>query len=180
MSLDPEISLSPRNAFASNVLFPPYPGIFGGLSIYGGFSADNALFGAEPRSFQTQYSADKALVAYDPVPTTDTSLGNWLDYARHCSVRVAFAGRNIPSNRQYLFLFRFEPLAGTNVVPPTVQFFFGLDFLEQRELAGPTDDVAILVDAPPVDYQRAIVARLASDSGAITGFYFHGVDIYLI
>ena len=184
MSLTPRISLSPRHPFDSDYTSanPLLPGVQGNVETRGGMTAAYIRYGPNPYSLHSQYDDDSVLIAYNPVDTADTSsFTSYLDWARKCSVDIGFSGRNIFSHEQYLFIFRFQAVVESNWTAPTLQFFFGLNFLEQRQLAEGPDDVAILVDAPPTRGWRSIVVRLASDGAAApTGFFFKGVDVYVL
>lgn len=174
--------MSARHPVASSYdpVFPSLPAVWGALETAGGHTSQPGLV-SDPNdySLQAQCDEDAVLFANNPVDATDTSMTNWEDWARRCSVVVNFSGRHGLTHEQYLFVFKFRPVLDSHWSRPTLQFFLGLDFLDQRQLEAFPDNIGILVDAPPTRGSRRIVVRMASDSGPVTAFVFRGVDIYL-
>lgn len=176
MSLDPFFSLSPLSPSANtyDAANPQAPYGYAYLQTYGGQTAYHSA-----RSLADQYSNDQVLLAFDPVAETDqaiASFGN--DVRRHCTARIDFIGENVSTVNQYLLVFRLAREIGS----PIAQFFVGTQFVRGEALTqSPYDDIAILLDTPGNDVWVRMTVRLAApDASYYHGFYFKGVDCYLL
>jgi hypothetical protein len=175
MSLDPFFSITPISVsdFTYNPANADAPYAYANLRTWGGFT----MYGG--RSLANQANQDRILLAYDPVPDTDQTLTNWdADVHRHCAARIYFRGYNVSTLNQYLLVFRL----GREFGSPTAQFFVGTQFVRAEALTQePYDDVAILLDTPGDGIAVYVTVRLAAGpAGTYHGFYFMGVDGYLL
>jgi hypothetical protein len=176
MSLDPFFSITPISVshFGYNSANADAPYAYANLRTWGGCT----MYGG--RSLANQANQDRILLAYDPVPDTDQTLTNWdADVHRHCAARIYFRGTNVSTLNQYLLVFRL----GREFGSPTAQFFVGTQFVRAEALTQePYDDVAILLDTPGDNIAVHVTVRLAAPalSHAAHGFYFMGVDGYLL
>ena len=119
------------------------------------------------------------MLAFDPVPDTDQTIANVAnDVYRHSAARISFRGTNVSTINQYLLVFRL----GRELGSPTAQFFVGTQFVRAEALTQePYDDVAILLDTPGDNISVYVTVRLAAGpAGTFHGFYFMGVDGYLL
>jgi hypothetical protein len=176
MSLDPFFSITPISVsdFTYNPANADAPYAYADLRAWGGYT----MYGG--RSLANQANQDRILLAYDPVPDTDQTLTNWeTDVRRRCAARIYFRGINVSTLNQYLLVFRL----GREFGSPTAQFFVGTQFVRAEALTQePYDDVAILLDTPGDNIAVYVTVRLAAPalSHAAHGFYFMGVDGYLL
>lgn len=176
MSLEPFFSLSPLSpyAYTYDAANSNNPYAFAELITFGGFTLSYT-----PRRLADQHSNDQILLEYDPVPQTDQSIASYVDdFYRHCTARVLFRGTNVSTANQYLLVFRLARDFGA----PIAQFFVGTQFVRAEALtASPYDDIAILLDTPGDDVWVTTFVRLAvAGAGASHGFFFKGVDCYLL
>ena len=115
-----------------------------------------------------------------PVPTTDQTITSLSDTIKRCSATFFWNGQNVDVNNQYLLIFRLE---GWGFGPPVAQFFVGDTFVLDVELPAPGyNDVAILLDCPGPGWVYCTVRLAVADTTAhpYSGFFFKGVDCYLI
>lgn len=175
MSLDPFCSLSPNSpsAYTYDPANPSAPYVSALLWSCGSGTRSG------PRTLPSQYANNQLLIAFDPVADTDQTVTNWnADFDRHSAVFTRFRGINVNTNNQYLLIFRLAKTFGS----PIAQFFIGSDFVRAEPLTGePHDDIAILLDVPGnYQYVHATVRLAASGSQYYHGFFFKGVDCYLL
>jgi hypothetical protein len=175
MSLDPFFSLSPLSpyAYTYDAANPNNPCAFAYLNTYGGYTDLYSL-----RRLTDQHSDDQILLAYDPVPQSSQTIASFADdFVRRCVVRVAFRGYNVSTVNQYLLVFRLARWTGS----PIAQFFIGTDLVRAETLTvSPYDDIAILIDTPGVNVWVTANVRLATAGNYNQGFFFKGVDGYLL
>lgn len=174
MSLAPFFSLSPLNPSTNtyDAANPNNPYAVAYLSTFGGYTVSWAGLAAQHRN-------DQILLAYDPAPQTDQSIDNFVDdIYRRCVAQVGFVGRNVSTVNQYLLVFRLARQFGS----PIAQFFVGTQFVRAEALtASPYDDIAILLDTPGDNVWVNTWVRLAaSGTSYYHGFFFKGVDCYLL
>lgn len=176
MSLDPFFSLSPlspnANTYDAANTTAPYANAY--LRSFGGMT--NFY---NPYTLTSQQANDQLLIAYDPVTDSDQTATNYVsDLYRRCTVHAVFKGTNVDTNNQYLLIFRLARAFGF----PTAQFFIGTDFVRAEPLtASPHDDIAILLDVPGDNmYVHTFVRLAAPGSSHGHGFFFKGVDCYLL
>jgi hypothetical protein len=176
MSLDPFFSITPLSPekYTYNPANADAPYAYANLITWGGFT----MYGE--RSLANQANQDRILLAYDPVPDTDQTITTFnADVYRRCAARIYFRGINVSTLNQYLLMFRL----GRQMGSPTAQFFVGTQFVRAEALTQePYDDVAILLDTPGDNIAVYVTVRLAAPalSHAAHGFYFMGVDGYLL
>lgn len=145
-------------------------------------SAWMSVYGLHAKSWSDtlaeQVAGDRLLLAYDPVEHTNDQVTYNNDVMERCSVLTTFAGHNVSTSNQYLLVYRLKRALGA----PIVQFFSGLTLLSSVELkSSSTEDAAILIDVPGDGYSMYTGLRLAADSPhSYHGFYFMGVDCYLL
>ena len=176
MSLDPFFSISPLSpvAFTYDAANPNAPYSSAYLHTFGGHTGYFS-----PRRMADQHSSDQILLAYDPVPEADQTIADLGDDVyRRSTVQVLFAGNNVSTVNQYLLVFRLAREIGS----PIAQFFVGTDFERAEALTqSPYDDIAILLDTPGTGVFVYIYVRLAApDASSFHGFFFKGVDCYLL
>ncbi len=176
MSLDPFFSLSPNSPYMNTYdgATPNAPNAYAYVQTFGGWS-----YPWSGRSLVDQHSSDKILLSYDPVSSSDQTMTNVVnDLYRRCSVQVIFRGTNVSTTNQYLLVFRLERSFGS----PIAQFFVGSDFVRAEDISlSPYDDVAMLFDTPGDDVWTFVNVRLAAPGiSYYAGFFFHGIDCYLL
>jgi hypothetical protein len=175
MSLEPFFSLSPLSpsAITYNAANPSAPHANAYLDTFGGFTRH-----VSPRTFSDQHSNNQILLGYDPVLDTDQTITTLFDsFYRRCAVSLTFSGHNVSTRNQYLLVFRLARAFGH----PTAQFFVGTSFVRSEPLTqSPYDDIAILLDTPGNDFWVYAYVRLAGDFSYYHGFFFKGVDCYLL
>jgi hypothetical protein len=125
-----------------------------------------------------QHGDDQVLLAFDPVPQSDQTIASFADHLyRRCGVYVAFRGVHVSTVNQYLLVFRLARSVGS----PIAQFFIGTDLVRAETLTvSPYDDIAILIDMPGDNVYVYATVRLASAGNYYAGFFFKGVDCYLL
>ena len=174
MSLQPFFSISPLNptAYTYDAANPGNPYANAYLTTFGVYT--HASY-----SLASQHANDQLLLARDPVPDSNQAISNYNDDVfRRSAVFAQFRGTNVSTVNQYLLVFRLARVFGS----PIAQFFAGTQFLRAETLtASPYDDVAILLDVPGnSSYVYPIVRLAATGSGTYHGFYFMGMDCYLL
>ena len=176
MSLDPFCSLSPNGPSASTY-DPANPSAPYANAILYSYGGGTRSYG--PLTLPSQHANNQLLIAFDPVADTDQTVTNWqTGFDRRSAVYARFKGNNLNTNNQYLLIFRLAKAFGS----PIAQFFIGSDFVRAEPLtASPHDDIAILLDVPGNhQYVYTIVRLAASGSNYYHGFFFKGVDCYLL
>ena len=173
MSLDPFFSLTPLNSVDYTYVNQDDPYAYAHFEATGVYTAPyltNNLTG--------QYNGDRLLLHHDPVLDTDQTINNLTDDVRRkCAIRIIFRGANIGAARQYLLVFRLKKYIGS----PIAQFFIGTQFIRAEALTqSPYDDIAILFEAAENIYFNPVVRLAAPNNSAWHGFYFMGVDCYLL
>ena len=132
-----------------------------------------------PFRLADQHGSDQILLGLDPVPETNQTITNlYDDIYRRCALVVGFTGYGVSTANQYLLVFRLARQVGS----PIAQFFVGTQFVLAEALTqSPYDDVAILLDTPGDAVLVRVVVRLAGPgTGNYHGFFFKGVDCYLL
>ena len=175
MSLDPFFSLSPLtprvNTYDASNPGAPWVGAY--LSTYGGYTYHYGI-----GTLGSHHANNEILIARDPVSTNDQTITSTIDFTKRCSAYVQWLGYNVDVTNQYLLIFR---LARWAYQVSTAQFFVGTQFVRDEELTSvPHDDVAILLDCPGPGGVYCVVRLAEPNEYTSTGFFFKGVDCYLI
>jgi hypothetical protein len=175
-SLEPFFSLSPLSPFVDT--YDPANrsarSVSASISTYGGATKPYAR-----ERLEDLYANDQILLWGDPVdPETEQTITGTPDIYQHCAVNLNFSCTNVTTANQYLLVFRLKSMTGT----PVAQFFVGTSMVHAETLTdSPYDDIAILADAPGGGWAINIYVRLAAPSPfSHWGFYFKGVDCYLL
>jgi len=175
ISCDPFFSLTPLNpyAFTFDRANPEDPFVEARL-----YSTGVCTGAIPPYSLTAQYNSDQLLLCLDPVLDTDEAINDIAnDIYRKCTIQIIFRGYNIGAARQYLLVYRLKKGFGS----PIAQFFIGDQPVRAEAITqSPYDDIAILLDVPEAAYVFPTMRLAADDNDYKHGFYFMGVNCYLL
>lgn len=174
MAIEPFFSLTPLSptAHTYDPAQPDAPYASAGMRTFGGHTRRY-----EPYRLADQASNDEIILGYNPVELDDQEIVSVDDDVfRRSAVYIWFHGYNVTADNQYLLVFGLRD----HGYRPDVQFFVGLDFVRQDTVTSMNDQVAILIDADPNQFNNLFMRLAAPEEQHYERVGFLGLTCYLL